>query len=285
MKLKLLLVGIFLFLGVCSILHYRSNPSPNNYSKNRGLAWEQYDSSYFTKFQDVNSIIKAADEQPSLQKNSKAYYEVVAGIIRKRFYHGYSHYSFAANPLANLSGKVWSHLSAIVVPDDILKHPMAACSQQSIVLMEIFKRQGIDYRKISFTGHFALEGKIEGKWLYFDTNIEPNFQNKRQSLHDLIQARRFDSVYSIAKMDKTTFDKVLSNPSYGEINASAAPNAIFFQRFCKLLVSQSFLLTVFLTSLFSTLLLNRRAKKLAVQKSIRRRHILEKEKSLELEEV
>jgi hypothetical protein len=45
---------------------------------------------------------------------------------------------------------VWSHLSAIVLPEDILKYPMAACSQQSIIMMECFKKIGVDYRKVGF---------------------------------------------------------------------------------------------------------------------------------------
>ena len=32
-------------------------------------------------------------------------------------------------------------LNAIVIPNDILKHPMAACSQQSIIGMEVFKKK------------------------------------------------------------------------------------------------------------------------------------------------
>lgn len=251
MKPKYFFVFVFLLLGVCSLLRYIMKPVSEDHAKNRGLPWEEYDSTYFRKFQSVNSIIIAADRQfEASQKNSLEYYNYIAEIIRKRFYHGYSHYSLHDNPLAFFAGRTWDHLSAIVIPDDILKHPMAACSQQALVLMEIFKRQGIDFRKVGFPGHFALEGKIEGKWMYFDTNMEPDFKNRRESLENLIKTNRFDSVYSVVQMDKAYFHKQVSNPQYGKINGAPAPNATLLHKVCYFLVSPVFLLLLLILNGF-----------------------------------
>lgn len=46
----------------------------------------------------------------------------------------------------------------LFIPDDIMQYPMAACSQQSIVLMEFFRKKSIPYRKIGFDHYFELEG-------------------------------------------------------------------------------------------------------------------------------
>ena len=148
-KLIRLTVIILLAISVTSSLF---KPHAEVYSKNLGHPWEEYDPSYYKKFRTIESVIDCANSAPEAgEKNSLPYYNVVAEVIRKRFYHAYSHYQFSDNPLSYLAGiSIWSHLSAIVIPDDIMKHPMAACSQQSLVLMEIFKRNKIDYRKIGF---------------------------------------------------------------------------------------------------------------------------------------
>ena len=69
-------------------------------------------------------------------------------------------------------------LSAIVIPNDILKQPMAACSQQSIIGMEVFKRKGFKVRKVGFFydgygGHFCFEAFFYNRWHFFDPDLEP----------------------------------------------------------------------------------------------------------------
>ncbi|MES1198083.1 MAG: hypothetical protein ABUL41_02290, partial [Chitinophagaceae bacterium] len=76
-------------------------------------------------------------------KFEETYPEIVSGVIRNRFYHGYSLYGSYNNFLGALLSKVsMSGLKAIVIPNDILKYPYAACSQQSIVFMELLRRKG-----------------------------------------------------------------------------------------------------------------------------------------------
>jgi hypothetical protein len=250
MKSKSILAFLLLSMACCAFVSRLVPKASEDHSKNLGHPWEEFDTSYFARFQTVNDIILASDLQFKDQgKNNLTYFNYVAEIVRKRFYHGYSHYTASDNIFAWLSGTlVWDHLSAIVIPDDIMKHPMAACSQQAIVMMEVFKRKKIDYRKVGFPGHYTVEGKIDGKWQYFDTNLEPDFNNNRESLQQLLNTNRFDSVYSIPEKSIENFHAAVSNPQYGFPNENPSPNAILFHKACYFLQSGVFIFCSFLIS-------------------------------------
>ncbi len=240
---------VVITLSVISSLSFFSKTKQEEYSKNLGHPWEEYDSSYFKRFQTVENIINYADTSPGAgKKNSLEYYNLVAEILRKRFYHGYSYYNFSDNPLSYLAGHAWSHLSAVVIPDDIMKHPMAACSQQSLVLAEIFRRNKINYRKIAFSGHFALEGYIENKWRFFDTNMEPVLPSTRMSVGDLEAKGKIFVAYANTGLGGSYLHRLLSNPTYGSVNEKLALKSTVFHRICLLLVSKWFLFTVFILS-------------------------------------
>ena len=77
------------------------------------------------------------------------YLGVLNDILKQRFYYGISRYSISENWIANLSGKLfWSHLSAIVEPEDLLKHNEGLCSQQTIVFLSILKKKKIKFRSV-----------------------------------------------------------------------------------------------------------------------------------------
>lgn len=241
-------------LSAFSIISAINKPAAEDYKKNHGHPWEEYDPSYFFKYQRVNDIIADADQhfKPS-EKNSLRYYDYVSEIIRKRFYHGYSYYSLAENPIASVAGDfTFGHLSAIVIPDDIMKHPMAACSQQAIVLMEILKQNGITYRKVSFSHHFTTEAMIEGDWRYFDTDLEPKFQHTRESLNELLLSKRFNKAYSYTGMDAADFRATFENPNYGKINVTPATRVTLFHKLTWFLTTNYFLFFAFLVMIFST---------------------------------
>jgi len=115
-------------------------------------------------------------EQVKFQETFPA---IVSAVIRDRFYHGYSSYRIKNNFLAALVSRFsMKGLSAIVIPDDILKYPYAACSQQSIVMMEILERKGFTTRKVGFqgklNGHFCFEAYYDGGWHFYDPDMEPD---------------------------------------------------------------------------------------------------------------
>ena len=112
-------------------------------------------------------------------KDSGVYANLVSRVIRYRFKHGYTWYHFGHNYIAKLLAPlVHRDLSAIVIADDILKYPLAACSQQSIVGMKILMDKGYDIRKVGFYdstigGHFCYEVKYGNDWHFYDPNREP----------------------------------------------------------------------------------------------------------------
>jgi hypothetical protein len=264
MKSQLILKGILIALCTISIVSFFYKPITEDYKKNHGHSWEEYDPSFFFKFQSINDVIEAANKQfAPTEKNSLQYYNYVAEIIRKRFYHGYSYYNMSDNPIVFLAGKFSANLSAIVIPDDIMKHPMAACSQQAIVLMEVFKRTGVGFRKITFNHHFTVEANIENKWRYFDADIEPRLQDERESLHELLATKQFDSAYAYAVTNMAGFYKILGTPRYGKINEAPAPRAEVFHKLCLFLISKYFLLSVLILMIFSSVTIHLKNRYLA----------------------
>lgn len=171
----------------------------------------------------IDSTVRAKAGNSRIE--TEVYVDAVASTIRRRFFHSYSHYSLHENWMAALAGKfIWDDLSAIVIADHILKYPMAACSQQSIVLMEFFKRKKIPFRKISFDHHFAVEGKINGQWIYFDPNLEPEFHGTHRSFEYLRQGKRLQELYQY-RIPPDAIPELLANPRYGKINAYPAQKA------------------------------------------------------------
>jgi hypothetical protein len=251
---QIILKSGLILLCAISIISSLHKPAIEDYTRNYGHSWEEYEPSYFYKFQTVDAIIDSANSHFKLgDRNSLAYYDYIAEIVRKRFYHGYSYYTIGDNPLVFLAGKYWSNLSAVVIPDDIMKHPMAACSQQSIVLMEIFRRNGTDFRKVTFNHHFTVEANIERQWRYFDTDIEPKFDKGRKSLNQLLATREFDSVYNYAETNIVWFRKTLGTARFGTVNQPPASRATFFHRVGLFFVSNYFLLCALILMVFSSL--------------------------------
>lgn len=202
---------------------------------NRGYNWEEYDSSLANHFLTIEEIISYADSvaaKKGINNSSIEYGEIYAGLIRKRFHHGYSHYALNENWLAALAGRfVWDDLSAIVLPEDLIKKPMAACSQQSIVMMECFKRKGIPYRKVGFDHHYTLEGNFGGKWYFFDTNMEPDFSKyKRTSIEELIREGALEKIYGSHFDSLSKLKWTLSNYYEGATNVEPAPKAMAFHK-------------------------------------------------------
>ena len=238
---------LFLVLLIIKVISFFSNTVEYSYTANHGLSWEAYDPAYYLRYTTINSIIEDADENALGSKNSLSYYEYVSNIIRFRFYHGYSYYSMKDNPIAFIAGKtVWKDLSAIVIPDDIMKHPMAACSQQSLVLMEIFKRNGVDYRKVGFKHHFTVEAFIEGQWRYYDTDMEPELAGIRTSLKDMLSKGKIVEAYKNLGWKPEEIYKFLGHPTYGRLNANPAPRGSIFQKTCYFFTSWYFLTGLFL---------------------------------------
>lgn len=194
--------------------------------------------SSFTAYCD--SINGSSTINPS---DSEKYAGIVASVLRERFYHGYSYYRLGQNSLAFILAPLLnSELRAIVIPDDILKHPNAACSQQSIVGMEAFRRRGFKVRKVGFKtenrGHFCYETFFNGKWHFFDPDGEPRLSvmkaNHFPAVSDLVQSDSLlHTVYN--KPGKGDLEKIFPSYSYGPVDKFPARNARAYQYVTKYL--------------------------------------------------
>lgn len=226
--MKKLILPVLLLFSIYASLSFIEKPNNSPDGINLG---EAYAPDLFPKLQSVDAILSYADATiGSENRTSLEYAEFLALTLRKRFYHGYSYYTPKDNWMAWLSGKlIWSELNAIVLPDDILKHPNAACSQQAIVLSACFEKIGIPYREVDLVGHFVLEGKIDSNWYYFDTNLEPQFVNKRKSLQELISGNELMASYA-NKLQEDDFRTVFSSITYKPENAPIALKAMIFHR-------------------------------------------------------
>lgn len=212
----------------------------------KGYNWEKYDAGLTPRLRSVKDVLYYADSVAAITDTrigSLDYGIIVYRIIKKRFYHGYSYYGLNENWMAAVAGAcVWDDLAAIVLPDDILKYPMAACSQQSIVLMECFKQRNISFRKVGFAHHFTIEGRFNSKWYYFDPDMEPDFTAfPRSSIDSIVIHNGLYALYKVS-LDSSEVKKYLANYYVGKANLPAAPHAEIFHRVTKFLSKTIFIL-------------------------------------------
>jgi hypothetical protein len=171
-------------------------------------------------------------------RDSNLYADIVSMTLRGRFYHGYSYYKLGQNFFAHiLAPALNKNLSAIVIPNDILNYPYAACSQQSIIGMEVFQRKGFNVRKVGFQtdkygGHFCFEVWYEKKWHYFDPDKEPVLQTMIDLDHPSIaEIVSSDSLlYALYPQLTRDYAKTMfSTYFYGKPNVFPAKNARIYQ--------------------------------------------------------
>ncbi len=189
-----------------------------------------------------DSLFKEETRTNSVTSYEQIYSDIASSVVRKRFYHGYSLYGFSNNYMAMFLAELTKDgFSAIVIPDDILKYPFAACSQQSIVFMEILARKGFITRKVGFhgkiTGHFCFEVYYEGSWHFYDPDMEPdvNVLNSYNRPSIAFLACHQDILLKAYRKWSTTLVlDIFPNYSYGRVNTFAAPRAIIFQKLTKI---------------------------------------------------
>lgn len=229
--MKNLVRSLSCLLLVSFLFSFIGKVNDDAFAVNRGYPWEEYDSSLARQLRSIDDLIAYADANEGAdQRGSLAYCNFLAATISKRFYHSYSYYSFCDNWIASLAGRLfWEDLSAIVVPDDIMKHPMAACSQVSLVLKECFARTDVTCRKVGLLHHFVLEAMINNRWYLYDPNLEPNFINGRKSLEELKQDHELYPAYA-GHIPEEKMIAVFAHPSYNATNVPLAAHAIFFQQ-------------------------------------------------------
>ena len=184
-------------------------------------------------------------QKTELSFDTPAYVNLVSDVVKKRFFHGLSSYSLYDNWIAALSGKIfWDHLSAIVDPDDILKHPNALCSQQNIIFATILKEKGIVSRAVGLgtpegPGHYLSEVWYEGHWHLYDVDREPYWQKAPTAYHKDLAffLQNKDILYDIYenRISRTNLDLLLKDVKYGEPDIFPARKMLFFHQLTSML--------------------------------------------------
>lgn len=190
--------------------------------------------------------------------DTSKYVRTVSGTVKRRFYHGLSNYSLSENWISSLLGKIcWTHISAIVDPDDILKYSEGLCSQQNIVFMQVLKNKGITTRTVGLgtikgPGHFLCEVRYGNGWHLYDVDLEPNWkiaaeEEKHESLQYLLKNK--DLLYDIYenRISMSKLTTITSNVTYGTPNDFPARNMLLFHKVTKAL---TYLLPFFFLFMF-----------------------------------
>lgn len=195
---------------------------------------EQYDPnlSYLRSMDGLEKHVDSLLAQKQISRDSVDYVVTMATVIRERFYHGFSHFTLKENWIAAVGERLIGYgLASKVIPEDIMNHPYAACSQQAMVMMELLKQKKLDYRSVGFPHHFALEVLIGGKWYYFDTNMEPHISNQQR-----LEASWGDKADNLKPFYDTSRFKDLDwkfgknlNVTHGKVNQKYARNVRLFQ--------------------------------------------------------
>jgi hypothetical protein len=286
--LFILQVALFITMNFFLLLAVYEFFQPAGVSGRPGYNEPKYDmvEEYDPSLHRLNNIVKLTGYCDSIYADKtyssnnirfeSDYPQVATEVVRKRFYHGYSLYGFGNNHMAMFASKAsMGGLSAIVIPDDILQYPYAACSQQSIVLMKVLKQKGFKTRKVAFSGkhggHFCFEVFYNGAWHFVDPNMEPDLSvlNAYNRPGIAFLAGHTDILLKAYKQYPR--EKVLdlfSSYAFGKVNAAAAPKATIFQEVTKFLSY-----TIWTFFLLAFLWVRKRYLHLSSQPNVRNRRV------------
>ena len=229
---------IYLFLSL-SVFFLIINLLPFHLTNEQGWhSYEKFDEKA-QSIQTINSLIKVIDDSArskNIKEKTLDYNEIITLKIKQRFRHGYSHYALNENWIACLSGYfIWRDLSAIVDPEDLMKYPNAACSQQSIIMMEILKIKNIPFCKVGWNHHFTLCAWVENGWHYYDPNMEPIITIEQRKFNDNFLNIEFLAQIYKGRINKNEINGALGVPQLGKFNEFPAPRALIFHKATKII--------------------------------------------------
>lgn len=257
-KLKIRLSITFVLFCITFFLLFIKKPISDNDSYKIGR-----EELFNPELKSLNSVDKILNYTDSIYESlnlsvfdTSKYVNVVSSAVKRRFYHDLSSYSLYDNWIAYVSSIIfWNHLSAIVIPDDILHYSEGLCSQQNIVFMEILKKKGILSRAVGLgkaegPGHFLCEVQYNSTWHLYDVDVEPNWDTtifNHESLQVLLNNKQ--ELYKIyeGRLSKEKIDKITQKIKYGIPNEFPAKNMYLFHRVTKIV---TYLLPIFFLFLF-----------------------------------
>jgi hypothetical protein len=199
----------------------------------------------------LESYIDLMAASKGIKKEDPGYAMFVSYIVSCRFFHGFSHWNLNQNWIAALAQKITgTGLACKVQPEAIMKDNFAGCSQQVLVMMDIFRRKGISYRKVGFPHHYTIEVASQGKWYFFDPDLEPAM-NLSQREHSAWQGKGENlKQFYVAKVDQKDLDFHFGDSQQkaelGIINEVPAANLRAFQNVTALLSKILFFFPLFI---------------------------------------
>lgn len=269
---------LYIFLFVASIVPFLVDS--NKYTQ-RALHNELYSDNLYR----INSIDKAVvyiDSILSKQEiDTGKIVREISTFTKSRFYHGLSEYDAKQNWIACAGGKfIWSHLAAIVEPNDVLLYREGLCSQQAIVFMELLKRKGITTRSVGLgfkegPGHFSTEVYYNGMWHLYDVNKEPKWEritNHHKSMDYYLNNK--DTLYKVYEdqMDKDDFYRIMEKIEYGKPNQFPAKKMLLFHRVTK---TFTYILPIFFFSIALFVFVKRKRMKSTVEATLEPKSVQE----------
>jgi hypothetical protein len=163
---------------------------------------------------------------------------LIDDFLRNRFYHSYSRLTLHDNWIASLCGTIlWSHFAFPVLPCDIIKFPMAACSQQGIVFQQQLDQLKIPCSTIEFfpttkgsSGHYAVSVYYGSSWHFYDSNQEPLIiDSMMPSVTTIIDKKLYERMY--VRASNIRFQEFFKSRSYRRVNKEpfSKGNMYYFQ--------------------------------------------------------
>ncbi|HSN62470.1 MAG TPA: hypothetical protein VLR49_16150 [Ferruginibacter sp.] len=194
--------------------------------------------SFINSIDKLEKFVDAAATSKNISFQSLEYAELLDNTIAFRFYESYSCKTLQQDWITVLTDKfTGTHLSSLISPNDILKHPNAAAVQQNIIMMEILKRKNLAFRNIYIDGQKAMEIQIAGSWYFFNVGKEPALKGyERISGNQGIYARNLKGYYGPAiQNDPTTLPQQMLSVKRGSINASPLTSLSLLQNITAIL--------------------------------------------------
>ncbi len=190
----------------------------------------------------INTIEKLEDTLAVRIQNHRADTSLIVNtiddLLRMRFFHSYSTYTYKENWIATLlANYVWQDFKHIVIPQGMIKYPMAACSQQGILFQYLLKKHGVKFATIQFnnsdgkSGHYAVNAYYQGSWHYFDSDMEPKKLQGNPSMKTLLHDSLLTTIYPLA--NKKWLETKIKGNLIQRVNENkeSASNMILFHRF------------------------------------------------------
>lgn len=247
MKLNILLLALSIILIVPNFIDKDINDTEAYNNTERYYPFLQS----LNTVDELESYIDVMAASKGIKQSEPGYPMFVSYIVSCRFFHGFSHWNLNQNWIAALGQKVTGiGLACKVQPDAIMKDNFAGCSQQVLVMMEIFRRKGLNYRKVGFPHHYTVEVESQGKWYFFDPDLEPAMNlNQREFSAWQGKGENLKQFYA-AKVSQQDLDFHFGNrkqvAELGIINEVPAGNLRAFQNITALLSKILFLLPLFI---------------------------------------